>query len=379
VTHWPAPGKIVQVSDLAGCQVAILSYRLHGPDGVSVTAAQWEAALRRLGARVRTVAGEGRVDVVLPGLALNAGTAPTRRELASVLDGADLVIVDNVCSLPVNRRVGEVLADYLAGRWAVLRHHDLPWERPQFADITCWPPDDPAWLHVTINELARRSLLARRGISATTVYHGFDERPCPELRRSVRARLSPAEGPLVLQPTRAIPRKNVAGGLALATGLAGTFWLTGPTEDGYADELRDLLAGASVPVRRGLPPGVDVAAAYAACDVVVLPSTWEGFGLPLIESALHRRPMVVADFPVARELAAFGFRWFDISDLRPLHQWLREPDPEVLDANERIARRHFSLDALARRLAQLLGSPRLCHHSATDRDEGVSACGSLTA
>ena len=94
------------------------------------------------------------------------------------------------------------------------------------------------------------------------------------------------------------------------------------------------MAAAGIPVRRGMPDGVSMAAAYAACDVVVLPSSWEGFGLPLIESALHRRPIAVADFPVARELAAFGFRWFSPADPGPLRGWLADPDPALLDHNE---------------------------------------------
>ena len=114
--------------------------------------------------------------------------------------------------------------------------------------------------------------------------------------------------PLVLQPTRAIARKGIAVGLALTRAIGGTYWLTGPAEDGYQDELAAVLEAGQVPVRRRLPFEVRMAGAYAACDAVVLPSSWEGFGLPLIESALHRRPIAVGGFPVARELAAFGFQ-----------------------------------------------------------------------
>jgi mannosylglucosylglycerate synthase len=342
------------MSIVFGQRVAVVSYRLGMADGVSVTAGQWVRALRRLGARVRTVAGDGRPDLLVRPLALDSPRPPTRAELAAALDDADLVVLDNLCSLPMNRAVGEAVAEHLRGRAAVLRHHDLPWERPQYAGLTSWPADDPSWRHVTINELARRELLARRGIPATTVYHGFDERPCPEQRAAVRRRLGVGDEPLVLQPTRAIARKGIDVGLALAAAVGGTYWLTGPAEDGYQDELAALLGAAGAPVRRRLPFGVRMPGAYAACDAVVLPSSWEGFGLPLIEAALHRKPVAVGSFPVAAELAAFGFRWFDADDPAPLRAWLADPDPGLLDHNEAVARAHFSLDALAGRLDALL-------------------------
>jgi mannosylglucosylglycerate synthase len=94
--------------------------------------------------------------------------------------------------------------------------------------------------------------------------------------------------------------------------------------------------------------------AYAASDAVVFPSTWEGFGAPLIEASLHRRPLAVGDYPVAAEVAAFGFRWFPADDPTPLKAFLDHPDPALLDANHALARRHFSLDALADQLAGLL-------------------------
>jgi mannosylglucosylglycerate synthase len=357
------------MANLFGKQAAIVSYRLGMADGVSVAAAQWVSALQRLGMLVRTVAGDGDPDVQVPGLALAADRPPSQRALAAALGDADIVIADNICSLPMNIAAGEAVAQYLRGRPAVLRHHDLPWERARYAHITTWPPDDPGWRHVTVNELARCALAARRGIVATTIYHGFSEKRCPEAREQVRAALGVAESAhaelLILQPTRAIPRKNVDVGLAIAETLGATFWLTGPAEDGYADELARLLERARVPVRRRLPDGVDVAAAYAACDAVVLPSSWEGFGLPLIESALHRKPIVVADFPVAAELRAFGFRWFPADDPAQLRRWLADPDPALLDHNEKIAEEHFGVDALARRLHRLLTRAPVLHAAET--------------
>ncbi|GAA0942128.1 glycosyltransferase [Pseudonocardia zijingensis] len=349
------------MANLFGMQAAIVSYRLGMADGVSVTAAQWAAALERIGMRVRTVAGDGDPDVRVPGLALDATHPPSPLDLAAALDGLDVVIADNICSLPLNVEAGEALARYLRGRPAVLRHHDLPWERERCAHLVSWPPDDPAWRHVTVNELARRELAARRGIAATTIYHGFSEERRPQDRERTREAIGVDTELLVLQPTRAIPRKNVDVGLGIAEALGATFWLTGPAEDGYGDELARLLARARVPVRRRLPDGVSVAAAYAACDAVVLPSSWEGFGLPLIEAALHRKPIVVNDFPVAAELRAFGFRWFPVDDPGRLGAWLADPDLALLDHNERVAEEHFGLDALAGRLQALL-QPLVVRH-----------------
>jgi len=361
------------MANLVGKRAAIVSYRLGTADGVSVAAAQWAGALQRLGMRVRTVAGDGDPDVQVPGLALDSARPPSQRALSTALDDADIVIADNVCSLPMNIAAGEAVAQYLRGRPAVLRHHDLPWERDRYADITTWPPDDPEWRHVTVNDLARRALGARRGIAATTIYHGFSEERRPEARQPTRAAVGVGAELLVLQPTRAIPRKNVDGGLAIAEALGATFWLTGPAEDGYADELVRLLGRARVPVRRRLPDGVDMAAAYAACDAVVLPSSWEGFGLPVIEAALHRKPIAVADFPVAAELRAFGFRWFPADDPAQLGAWLADPDPALLDHNEKIAEEHFGIDALARRLDELLtGAPAL-HQAATAANGSLNA------
>jgi mannosylglucosylglycerate synthase len=332
----------------------VVSFRLGGADGVSVVARHWGEALARLGLRVRTLAGSGRADRLLPDLAMDATPGPgLPGRLAEALDGIDLVVVENLCSLPRNPGAAAALAACLAGRPAVLHHHDLPWQRPEFAGLTGWPPDDLAWRHVTINELTRKQL-AERGIAATTVYGGFPV-PGPGRRDLARARLGVAPGRrLLLQPTRAIARKNVPAGLAMAEALDADFWLTGPAEDGYGPELDRLLAGAACPVHRRLPAGLTMDDAYAAADAVVFPSTWEGLGAPVVEASLHRRPLAVGDYPVAAELAAFGFRWFPAGDPAPLAAFLDRPDVALLEHNRAVALRHFSLDALAAHLAELL-------------------------
>ena len=350
-----------RVQGLGVSTVAILSFRFGATDGVSVEARKWARILERLGFRTLTVAAEGS-DRLVAGLGITDGDGPPPDQgaLGEALADADLVVVENLCSLPLNPAAARAVASCLRGRPAILHHHDLAWQRPHLAGLEGFPPDDPAWRHVTINDLSRRQL-AERGITATTIPNGFDTDAPPDGDRpGTRARLGLADGArLLLHPTRAIPRKNVAGAIALAEGLGATYWLLGPAEDGYGPELGRLLAAASVPVIHGGPAGISLADAYAAADAVALPSTWEGFGNATIESAVHRRPLAIGDYPVAREIAAYGLRWFPSADPRPLATWLDHPDSDLRnqdlhDGNLAIARRHFGLDAVELRLRRVL-------------------------
>ncbi len=49
---------------------------------------------------------------------------------------------------------------------------------------------------------------------------------------------------------------------------------------------------------------------YAACSGVLVASKAEGFGLPLIEAALHHKPVLARDLPVFREVALPGVTFF---------------------------------------------------------------------
>ena len=355
---------------------AVLSFRLGGTDGVSIVAETWISALHRLGFEVQTVAGSGEVDVCLhdlaigrwpdgsaglsgPGAASEVEIERLADEVRTVLSDVDLVIVENLGSIPMNLPASIAVARAREGLPTIWHHHDPAWQRDRYSDVTSLPPreSEPSgqWRHVTINDLTRQQF-ADRGLAASTIRNGFDVHAPLGNRDGERARLGFADDELVmLHPVRAIERKNVPLALEIAEELGATYWLTGPAEEGYRatlDELLDVAHGRGVKVVH--EPAESLADMYAACDVVVFPSTWEGFGNPPIDAAIHRRPAIVGRYPVSQELRALGFEWFDPDDPDAFTTWSASPDLGLIDRNRAVVEANLSLEVMESALAHLL-------------------------
>ena len=331
---------------------AIVSFRLGLSDGVSIVARLWQEMLGDLGFDMVTVAAEGPVDRVVAGLGIDQPDGPDPGEFSAAVADIDLVVVENLCTIPLNLPAARTVARTLAGRPAILHHHDPPWQRERFASVTELPPDDPAWRHVVINRLTAEQF-AQRGLQAVVIYNGFDTDGAAGDRNAMRTRLGiDPETLLIAHPVRAIPRKNIPTAIAIAEDLGGTYWLMGQAEEGYDDTLAQLLDEARCPViHRPVARTPDI---YAAADLVVFPSLWEGFGNPPVEAAIWRRPCVVGSYPVAEELAEFGFQWFSPQRLGEVRDFLDCPDAELLDQNQAIAQQHFSLERVRSDLVALL-------------------------
>src|SRR5207244_1388506 len=123
----------------------------------------------------------------------------------------------------------------------------------------------PGALHLTINHRSRRELEARGYSGTATIHNRFDLDSLDSQRRDAiradtRAELGFADDDLVLlQPARAIERKNVPGGVRYAAALQTAlpdrrvrYWLSGPAELGYGPTLERVLERCTVPatVRR---------------------------------------------------------------------------------------------------------------------------------
>jgi glycosyltransferase involved in cell wall biosynthesis len=159
----------------------------------------------------------------------------------------------------------------------------------------------------------------------------------------------------VLQPTRAIPRKGVPRGLGLAeqlatlvTGRTVRYWLTGPAEDGYGPALDGILAAATVLVTHRRVSSVTDA--YAAADLVVVPSSWEGFGNPVVEAMLAVRPVVAGRYPALEELKGLGLQPLPLDDVGKVAAFVQHPDAGLLDRNRALAERELALGLLPGRL-----------------------------
>jgi glycosyltransferase involved in cell wall biosynthesis len=249
-----------------------------------------------------------------------------------------------------------MLADRLRGRPAILHHHDPPWQRQRYAHVTELPPDDPMWAHVTINKLTEAQF-ADRGLRAITIYNGFDLSPPAGDRSRTRAALEVAEDEwLVAHPVRAIARKNIPAAVELCRRLPATYWLPGDVEEGFGETLDRLLTNARCRVIRRPVDAVDITMPdlYAASDLVVFPSWWEGFGNPPIEAAIHRRPAAVGRYPVADELRSLGFRWLDPTDAPAVAKALIDQPTADLEFNRRVVEEHLSLPTMTESIARLL-------------------------
>jgi hypothetical protein len=163
------------------------------------------------------------------------------------------------------------------------------------------------------------------------------------VRRAARwlaAQLAQPGAPVWLVPCRALRRKNLAEALLLTRWLHPEAWLVVTGTASSQDEVpyvRALAAAAHQHhwrARLGVLGGDEarkpgVAELLAASQAVLLTSIQEGFGLPYLEAAAARRPLLARRLPhIAPDLHRFGFRFpqaYDDLRVDPgLFHWRRE-------------------------------------------------------
>ncbi len=273
-----------------------------------------------------------------------------RERLAPELRVIDVLIVHNAFGLHFNLALTSVLWDLAEGPAPrmIAWYHDLSWVNPLYKPLM--HPGEP-WSYlrrqhpritpVFISAQRRQewqTLTNTVQPPETVIPNGIDPfsllRIGPATRRLIdRLQLDQVDA-VLLAPVRITRRKNLewaieAAAAVEAAGRTVRLLITGPPgphnprAQDYVGELKALTA------QRGLEesvcflfeqqalgaPGeyaVDAATLsdlYMLSDVVTLPSTSEGFGLPLAEAAIFRTPVVCSDLAVFREVAPSGPRY----------------------------------------------------------------------
>ncbi len=127
--------------------------------------------------------------------------------------------------------------------------------------------------------------------------------------------------PVWLLPCRLLRRKNIAEALLLTRWLRPEAWLvttggvSSAEEQPYADTLTEAAQMQGWHLRLGILQGDEslkpsVPELLAASEAVLLTSLQEGFGLPFLEAAAVRCPLVARELPnIAPDLAKFGFKF----------------------------------------------------------------------
>ena len=106
-------------------------------------------------------------------------------------------------------------------------------------------------------------------------------------------------------------RKDPLSALAAASANGLRLVVVGPEKDaGLANQLR--LAGADV---RGYVPKEELAELYRGAAALVLPSRYEGFGLPVVEAMASGTPVVAAPDEALREVAGDAALFAEPSEL----------------------------------------------------------------
>lgn len=260
-----------------------------------------------------------------------------RERLSCLLADRDLVIAHNVMTMPFNLPLAAALAELEVP--LIAWTHDVAWLNGQYEAFQRpeWPfrvmgQAQPSVTYVAISRLRQRELAKTFHLPASAipvVPNGIDPnefvRIGPRALRLLKGAGALDADPLLLVPQRVAPAKRLELAIDAAADLRRRMpglrlVVTGPLgphsldDQAYAAKLvehrarlrleavvsflfEQRWAGSEHAVR-----SEDVADMYRVSDVVVMPSGSEGFGLPVLEAAVARVPLVCADIPVLREV-----------------------------------------------------------------------------
>jgi glycosyltransferase involved in cell wall biosynthesis len=298
--------------------------------------------------------------------------------LPTLLAEHEVVIVHNLFTMPFNLPVTRLLRQ-LAVEWNKVHWvnwvHDVAAVNPNYAHLP-WDDDEhrilkqpaPNCTNVAVSEVRRREylgLLRLPDSACRVIPNGVDAAKILNLTPRVEALVGALRiwerDYVLLHPARILRRKNIELSLRITHALAQmgldvALLITGAPDphnaDGlhYAGELRDVIdelglhESARFLGEAETLADDDVRGLYAVADALLFPSTSEGFGLPIIEAALHGVPVFCSDIAAHREVGQNVARFFALNDEPSAIAQLITEHPTVTERYVRRATLAASLD-----------------------------------
>ena len=241
-----------------------------------------------------------------------------------------IIIPENALTIPLNIPLGIALTEFIAETniHTIAHHHDFYWERDRFMVNAvqdylnmAFPPVLPSIHHVVINSVADAQLSLRTGISARVAPNVMDfENPPPppdDYTLDVRRALGIKDDELfILQPTRVVQRKGIEHAIEMAHRLGRKAKLVishASGDEGHDYEQRlieysklmkvdTVFVSEIINEQRGTTKDgrkiYTLEDIYPYADLVTYPSTFEGFGNAFLEAIYFRKPIVVNAYSI---------------------------------------------------------------------------------
>jgi len=346
------------------------------------------------GHQVRIVAGRGKQtdpripfihlpladsrhpDILAVKAELDAGQVPPAfselvdsltAHLREALDGVDVLIAHNVCSLNKNLALTAAVRNLINDLRVILWHHDLAWTTPRYQSELYegypWDLLRQSWngvKQVTISEMRQQELTELMQIDEKDVEvipNGVDAAAFHKLEAQTKEYVKTLDllnaSPLFLLPVRITPRKNIELALRVCANLLQHFpdtklVVTGPLGphnpanviyfemlEALRKELKlEHAAHFLAELTTDYIPDEVIFDFYHLADALFLPSREEGFGIPVLEAGLAGLPIFCSDIPPLRSLGGTRVTYFSA-------------DADPLELANRIAS-HLSLNSVFR-------------------------------
>ena len=139
------------------------------------------------------------------------------------------------------------------------------------------------------------------------IYNSYDDRLVPA-EKTGRNKFT------VLQIGTA-DRKNIMGTIEAVRGLDVKLNIIGKLKEKHIQKLEAYHIDYS---NRTDIPYEDVVKAYRDCDVVCFPTFYEGYGLPVLEANVMKRPVIAGDIGIIREIGGRAVFYADPYDIKSI-------------------------------------------------------------